>query len=76
MSIEALASRREYSVVNSLYSEASEVGGAPPWDEAKTNLSPSTRATSAWVWSWAIRDRTTASSLSGSPSRVACSRTR
>ena len=57
--MEALANRREYSVVNSLYSDASAVGGAPPWDEAKTNLRPSTRATSAWVCSWAIRARTT-----------------
>ena len=71
MSMEALASRREYSVVNSLYSDASAVGGAPPCDEAKTNLSPSTRATSASVCRWAICDRTTASSLSGSPSRRA-----
>ena len=49
MSIDTLANRREYSVVNSLYSDASEVGGAPPCDEANTNLRPSTRATSASV---------------------------
>jgi hypothetical protein len=66
MSIEALASRLEYSVVNSLYSDASEVGGAPPWDEAKTNLRPSTRATSASVCSQAI--------WTGSPRRPSVAR--
>ncbi len=32
MSIEALASRLDNSVANSLYSEASAVGAAPPFD--------------------------------------------
>ena len=58
-------------MVNSLYSEACVVGGAPPAVEAATNLSPSTRATSASVCRLATLARTTGSSFMGSPSRVA-----
>jgi hypothetical protein len=75
MSIDALASRRENSVANSLYFEDSTVGGGvfgifSPFIDAATTCSPSTRATSASVASFAICERTTGSSLSRSPSRV------
>ena len=70
MSIDALASFFESVVAKSLYIEASEVGGFPPTCAFETNLSPSTRATSPWVTSWATCLRTIGSSLSGSPSRV------
>ena len=70
MSMEALASRLESSVANSLYSEASAVGAAPPFEDSKTNLRPRTRATSSWVASWARRWRMTGSSFSGTPSRT------
>ena len=54
MSIDALASRRENSVANSLYSDDSIVGGGvpgtfSPFIDAATTRRPSTRATSASV---------------------------
>ena len=71
MSMEASASRFDSSVVKSLYSEAWVVGGAPPFIDACTTRSPSTRDTSRSVASCAMRRRTTGSSRRGSPSREA-----
>ena len=75
MSIDALASRRENSVANSLYFDDSTVGGGvpgtfSPFIDAATTFKPSTRATSASVTSCAMRWRTTGSSRSGTPSRI------
>ena len=55
--------------LNSVMINAGRIVG--PAVAAATNLRPSTRATSASVWRWAIWARTWTSSLSGSPSRVA-----
>ena len=76
MSIDALASRRENSVANSLYCDDSTVGGGVPgvfsaFIDSATTRRPSTRATSASVASRAISRRVTGSSRSGSPSRSA-----
>ena len=70
MSMAASANRLESSVANSLYSEASAVGAAPPLPDSKTNFRPMTRATSSSVASWASRCRTIGSSFRATPSRT------
>ena len=57
-------------MAKSLYSDASVVGGAPPFIDLATKRSPSTRATSQSVANLATSWRTTGSSARGWSSRV------